>query len=280
MTRSMTRSTTRRFPAAAMSVLLALAACKDASTPPEESKESTRVVRVCADPNNLPFSNDRLEGFENRLAELVARELGAELAYVWKPQRRGFLRTGLKEKTCDVVIGLASEVDMALTTRPYYRSSYVVVRPDGLAPFASLDDARLETARIGVQLVGDDYNNTPPAHALARRGLVRNLVGFTVYGDYAQDSPPAEVVRAISRGDIDVAVAWGPMAGYFARAAEPPLAVDVLAAERDAGLPMRFEISMAVARGRAELRAELDAVIERCRGEIDAILDSYAVPRV
>jgi mxaJ protein len=257
---------------------LAIAAC---SAP---SSHEPRTLRVCADPNNLPFSNEREQGFENRIAEVVARELGAELHYVWKPQRRGFVRTGLRAGACDVVIGMAREVDMALTTRAYYRSSYVFVRPadvDAITrPIVSFDDPRLASLRIGVQLVGDDYSNSPPAHALARRGLAANLVGFTVYGDYAADSPPADVVRAVARGDIPVAVAWGPMAGYFAVRSERPLAIDVIAAESDGELPLRFDIAMAVARGRDDLRRQLDAVIERVQPEIDAILAVYGVPRV
>ena len=245
-------------------------------SPPEP-----RELRVCADPNNLPFSNQREEGFENRIAELIADELDARLVYEWRPQRRGFLRTGLNAGACDVVVGLASDVDMAWTTRPYYRSTYAFVRPRETPPVSSLDDAALRTRRIGVQIVGDDYSNTPPVHALARRGLAHNLVGYTVYGDYAQDSPAADVVRAVARGDIDLAIAWGPFAGYFARASNPPLEVEPLVpSPADADLPMQFDVSLAVKRGRASLPAELEGILERRREAIDAILDRYGVPRV
>lgn len=239
-------------------------------------------LRVCADPNNLPFSNRRGEGFENRLAELVARDLGRELLYVWRPQRRGFIRNGLSAGACDVVMGLPSRNDMALTTRPYYRSTYVVVARGG-APhrIRSFDDPALRDLRIGVQLIGDDYANSPPAHALARRGLVRGLVGYTVYGDYGEPNPPARVITAVARGEVDIAFAWGPMAGYFVRRSQTPLTLTPLAAERDdPGLPMTFAISMAVRPGDLALRAALDQLIVRRRSAIAAILAAHGVPRL
>ena len=239
-----------------------------------------RVLRVCADPNNLPFSNARGEGFENRIAELVARELGAELAYEWKPQRRGFLRTGVNAGACDVVLGLAAGVEMAATTQPYYESSYVAVRraADGDVGPLSLDDPTLAGLRLGVQVIGDDYTNSPPAHALARRGLARNLRGYTVYGDYAEDSPPADVVRAVALGEVDVAFAWGPIAGYHARRSAVPLQIVPLASGDPTDPPMRFAIAMAVRKDDDALRAELDHVIATRRDEITAILAAYGVP--
>ena len=240
-------------------------------------------LRVCADPNNLPYSNDRQEGFENHLAELVARDLGLDgVRYTWWPQRRGFLRNTLNVGACDVVMGMPSNADAALMTRPYYQSSYAFVsRADGhLAP-ASLDDPQLRRMRIGVQLVGDDGANSPPAHALSRRGIVRNVVGFSVYGNYAQESPASPIVSAVASGDIDMAIVWGPLAGYFASVAAVPLAVQPIP-DRDAptSLPFSFAISMAVRRNDAALRNRLDRVIVRRRGQIDRLLALYHVPRV
>jgi mxaJ protein len=238
------------------------------------------TLRVCADPNNLPFSNARGEGFENEIAGIVAKELGVRLAYEWKPQRRGFLRTGLNAGACDVVIGVPTELDMALTTRPYYRSSYAFLwQRSARRRIVSLDDPALKQLRIGVQLIGDDYANSPPSHALARRGLATNLVGFTVYGDYGQESPLADIVRAVERGTIDVAVAWGPLAGYFAKRSAVPLEVHAVRPSRgDGDLPMSFDISMAVAKGRRELKAQLDRVIASRRGDIRAVLARFGVP--
>lgn len=241
-----------------------------------------RELRVCADPNNLPFSNRAGEGFENRLAESVARDLHARVRYTWWPQHRGFIRNTLKAGKCDVLIGLPSTVELASVTRPYYRSTYVFVsrRDRGIA-VRSLDDPRLRRLRIGVQMIGDDGTNSPPAHALANRGIVDNVAGYSVYGDYAQPNPPARIVEAVAKGDVDLAVVWGPLAGYFAPRQAVPLALAPVTPQIDRPfLPFVFDVSMAVRRGDDKLRAELDSFIERRQPEIDALLDRYGVPRV
>jgi mxaJ protein len=261
-------------------LLIGAAACagKSAAAPVPPRRE----LRVCADPNNLPYSNRRLEGFENRLAEMVARDLHATVRYTWWPQHRGFIRNTLKAGTCDVLMGLPSSVELALTTRPYYRSTYVFVYPEnrGIA-VRSLDDPALRKLRVGVQMIGDDGTNSPPAHALANRGVIRNVVGYSVYADYAQPNPPARIVEAVARGDVDVAVVWGPLAGYFAPRQGVPLALVPVSPQIDRPyLPFVFDVSMAVRRGDDALRAELDSFIERRQGEIDALLARYGVPRV
>ena len=240
-----------------------------------------RELRVCADPNNLPFSNERREGFENRIAELVARDLHANLRYTWWAQRRGFLRSTLKAGLCDVVMGLPSDAEMALPTRPYYRSTYVFVsRADRHLDVRSLDDPRLATWRVGVQIIGDDYANAPPAHALARRGIVNNVVGYSVYGDYAQPNPPARIVEAVARGDVDVAIVWGPLAGYFADKQAVPMRVVPLLEETDKdGLRYAFDICIGIKKNREDLRDQVDQILIKRKKDIDAILDSYHVPR-
>jgi mxaJ protein len=239
-----------------------------------------RVLRVCADPNNLPFSNRAGEGFENKLAELVAKDLKAKVRYVWWAQRRGYVRNTLKDDRCDVWPGVATQVDMLATTRPYYRSSYVfVTRADRRLDIASFDDPRLTRLKIGVQMVGDDAQNTPPAHALARRGIIGNVRGFMLYGDYAQPNPPAEIVQAVDRGDVDVAVVWGPLAGYFAARAAHPLRLTPVQPWLDGPQwPMVFDISMGVRRDDAELKAELDRALQRHAREVQALLAAYRVP--
>lgn len=243
--------------------------------------EPRRVLRVSADPNNLPFTNERREGFENKIAELLAKEMGAELRYAWRAQRRGFFREALKGGECDVVLGVPSGFERALTTAPYYRSTYVFVsREDRGLKVRTFDDPALRTLKVGVQLVGDDGVNTPPAHALAARGIVDNVVGFTVYGDYARENPPARIVEAVAGGEIDVAVVWGPLAGYFARR-HRGLAVVPVEPDVDAtGLPLSFSIAMGVRKGDKPLRDEIDAILARRRDEIGKILDEYGVPRV
>jgi mxaJ protein len=239
-----------------------------------------RLLRVCADPNNLPFSNERGEGFENHLAELVARELGATVRYTWWPQRRGFVRNTLRAGLCDVVMGVPSSYELAWTTAPYYRSSYVFLwRADRPLALRSFDDPALKRLRIGVQLVGDDGANPPPVHALARRGIVENVVGYSVYGDYSEPNPPARVVEAVARGEVDVAIVWGPLAGYFARRQHVPLALEPVSPQIDLPfLPMVYDIAMAVRRGDDSLHAALNDVIRRRRGEIRALLEGAGVP--
>jgi mxaJ protein len=240
-----------------------------------------RTLRVCADPNNLPFSNERLEGFENKIVAVVAEELGANVEYTWWAQRRGFLRHTLNASLCDVVPGMLTGMERLRTTRPYYRSSYVfVTRADEPSP-ASFNDPVLREKTIGVQLVGDDGSNTPPAHALSRRGLVDNVRGFLLYADYSQPNPPARIIEALARGDIDVAIAWGPMAGYFAARAPMPLRVTPVMPEIDGPrLPMVWDISMAVRWEDDALRYEIGAALDRRRADVDAILAQYSVPRL
>jgi mxaJ protein len=259
---------------------LAASACSGKAVAP-----APRELRVCADPNNLPYSNRQLEGFENRLAEMAARDLNARVRYTWWPQHRGFIRNTLKAGTCDVVMGLPSSVELALTTRPYYRSTYVFVyRKDRGIAVRSFDDPALRKLRIGVQMIGDDGINSPPAHALANRGMVNNVVGYSVYGDYSQPNPPARIMEAVVRGDVDVAVVWGPLAGWFAGRPSfhpnVPLELVPVSPQIDRPyLPFVFDMSMGVRRGNDKLHAELDAFLERRQPEIDALLDRYGVPR-
>ena len=237
-------------------------------------------LRVCSDPNNLPFSNQQGEGFENKIADLVARDLGTEVQYSWWAQRRGFLRNTLNAGLCDVVIGYPA-AGPVLTTKPYYRSSYVfLTRSARRLRITSFNDPILRKLRIGVQLIGDDGANSPPAHALSRRGIVRNLVGFSVYGDYRTNSPPSAIVTAVAHGDVDAAAVWGPLAGYFAHLQSEPLDVVPVSPSTDANLPQTFDIAMAVRRGDEARRRELDAFIERHRADIDRVLADYRVPRV
>jgi quinoprotein dehydrogenase-associated probable ABC transporter substrate-binding protein len=252
------------------------------TAPPSASWREGHVLKVCADPNNLPFSNRRGEGFENKLAELVARDLNAKVEYTWWAQRRGFFRSTLKAGACDVVLGVPASFEMALTTSPYYRSSYVFVyRKGGKLKLDSFDDPQLKRLKIGVQMIGDDFANTPPAHALAARGIVDNVEGYTLYGDYSKENPPARIVGEVAAGKIDVAVVWGPLAGYFAPRQRVALAVVPVSPQIDRPfLPFVYDISMGVRRGDEPLRDALESILRRRRTEIEKILDDYGVPRV
>jgi mxaJ protein len=262
----------RLITAAAVAATAILGACSP----------QARVLRVCADPNNLPFSNARGEGFENKLVALIARDLGRKVEYTWWAQRRGYVRNTLKDDRCDVWPGVATRVEMVATTRPYYRSTYVFVsRADRGLDIASFDDPRLKSLTIAVQMIGDDSSNSPPAHALARRGIVNNVRGYMLYGDYAKPNPPAAIVEAVDRGEVDLAVVWGPLAGYFARQAHAPLTLTPVEPQVDDGRwPMAYDISMGVRRDDPELREALDEALDRRKAEIGRLLALYTVPGV
>jgi mxaJ protein len=239
-----------------------------------------RELKVCADPNNLPFSNRREQGFENELARLIARELHAQVKYVWWAQRRGNVRETLKAGLCDMIPGIASNLEMLATTRPYYRSSYVfVTRAADRIELSGFDDPRLRTLTVGVQMVGDDFANTPPAHALARRGVVDNVRGYMLYGDYAQENPPRAIVDDVARRRLDVALVWGPLAGYFARQSKPALHLQPVSPLIDGPmLPMAFDISIGVRKDDRALRRELDAVLAHNSAQVQALLRQYGIP--
>jgi mxaJ protein len=238
------------------------------------------VLRVCADPNNLPFSNQKQEGFENRIAELVAKDLGRTVQYYWQPQRRGFIRTTLRAGECDVVIGLPSMFELARVTKPYYRSAYYFVSPRARAlHIRSLDDPQLRRLRVGIEITGDDYDNPPAAQALAARHIIDNVRGFPVYGDYSSDHPSWGLMNALEHGDVDVAIAWGPLAGYVAHHAHTPLEMRPVTPQIDApSLRFAYDISMGVRRNDKALAAALDRAITRHAREIRAILTEYGVP--
>ena len=240
------------------------------------------ALRVCSDPNNLPFSDSTGAGFENRIAELIASDLDMHVEYTWWAQRRGFVRNTLRAGLCDVVMGIPSSYDLLLPTRPYYRSTYVfVTRRDRGLHFTSIDDPQLHTLRVGVQTVGDDYANTPPAHALARRGVIRNVRGYTVIGDYTKPHPASAIVSAVANGDVDVALVWGPLAGYFSGRETAPLTLEPVTPQVDTPfLPFVFDIALGVRREDTALRDRLEQVLVKRKSGIDSILAEYGVPRV
>ena len=248
---------------------LALASCR-----------GERTLTACADPNNLPFSNKAGEGLENKLAQMIASDLHAKLEYVWWAQRRGFVRNTLNDMKCDFWPGVGSNVEMLATTRPYYRSTYVFVsRADENLKGLTLDDPRLRSVTVGVQMVGDDASNTPPAHALSRRGIVENVRGHMLYGDYRQPNPAADIMRGVENGDVDVALVWGPLAGYFAAQSPVPLRIEpVTPWFDDMQWPMQFDISIGVRKDNQKLLKEIDRVLAARSSDIRALLKAYEVP--
>jgi mxaJ protein len=257
-------------------VLLAMAALQPYASMASEPDD----LRVCADPNNLPFSNHAGEGFENKLAEMVAQKFGKSVVYTWWAQRRGFIRHTLKAGDCDLVMGVPARYDLVETTRPYYRSTYVFVTQTARhLRLNAIDDPQLRGLAVGVHLIGDDGNNTPPAHVLGQQGIIDNVRGFMIYGDYREPDPPARLIEAVEHGEIDVAAAWGPLAGYVAKTSTVPLTVTPIAAgERFAPQQFQFEIAMGVRKGDHALRDRLNDFIAQNGSEIAALLADYGVP--
>lgn len=237
-------------------------------------------LRVCADPNNLPFSNEKGMGFENHIALLLAHDMGTTAEFSWRPQMRGFVRKGLKQGACDVYMGVPANYGPLLTTTSYYRSTYVFVyRANGPVHVRSLDDRALHTLRVGVHMIGDDYQNTPPAQALASRGIIDNVRGYPLVGDYSRPNPQARILEALERGEIDVAIVWGPFAGYFAKQMNAPFTiVPVVPAHDSSGELFAFDIAMGLRHSDTALARTLDTLLVRERPTIQKILSDYGVP--
>lgn len=233
------------------------------------------VLRVCADPRNLPFSNEAGEGFENALAELVAEKLGREgVSYTFFPQGVGFVRNTLGAYRCDVIMGYAQGDELVQNTNPYYRSAYALVVPPGsdLAGVTRLDDPRLQGKRLGV------VAHTPPATSLARLGLMDDAKPYDIMVDTRTQSPVADMFADLAAGEIDAALAWGPMAGYHAGQADPPLVVAPLTQEGEGAPRMTYRITMGVRPSDQEWKRRLNEVIAESQPEIDALLRRYGVP--
>jgi mxaJ protein len=230
-------------------------------------------LRVCADPNNLPFSNIKEQGFENRIAEIVAADLHAHLSYVWQRMGRGFVREFLNKGRCDLLIGIPTDFKPVLTTAPYYRSTYVfVVRRDAAYKPVSLEDPALRKVKIGVQALDEEY--TPPAEALMQRGMRDSLVTYHTVGEDAE-----AIVRAVLDKQVALAVVWGPLAGYWAHQNVASLECTPVQPESEPpGLPFTFEISIGVRRGNTALRDAVQQTLTRRNGEIRNILANFGVP--
>jgi mxaJ protein len=238
-----------------------------------------RELRVCADPNNLPFSNMRLEGFDNKIAALVASEMDATVRYIWEPQRRGFFRGTLKAGACDLVMDVPSGFSLVLATKPYYRSTYVFVYAKNKnLDLHSFDDPALHQLKIGLVALGQDGASTPPAHALGQRGIVANIVGFPLSDPDA--GPSGKIIAAIASGEIDVAIVWGPYAGYFAKQQPVDLAVVPVAPDDPPLLPLAYDMSIGVRPGDTAWKEHLEGILDRRHDDIQKILEAYGIPLV
>jgi len=271
--------------AIASALLLPLAApAQQGPTPVGED----RVLRVCEDPNNLPFSNRAGEGFENKIAELLARELGWTLEYTWFPQRMGFIRNTLRSRDpdsnrfkCDLVIGVPAGFELAATTQPYYRSTYALVyaKGKGLDSVAvpedllKLEPAKLKSLKLGV------VGQTPPADWLLKHRLFDQVVPYQRQSGDPERYPGEMVEKDLVAGTIDVAFVWGPIAGYFAQRAKSPALV-VVPFKPEPEIQFDFRIAMGVRFGEREWKERIERLVEANRPRIQAILAAYGVPQL
>jgi len=237
------------------------------------------VLRVCADPDALPVSNQTGECYENKLAELRAKTWNAKLEYAWWPVRRGFFGRGLNGRYCDVALTAPVGLDMAAVTGPYVRTMYVIVtRKDSGLDMISLADPRFKNLKIGVHLLNSDAENTPPAMTLSKYGVVGNLTGFTTF--YSDLDRPEDIFKALVNKNIDVAIVWGPLAGYWATRVGADLSIrPVQEAEVD-GIPFAFSLGMATRRRDRALRDSLQTFIDTHQGEIQNIMKEFGVPQL
>ncbi|HEV8388238.1 MAG TPA: substrate-binding domain-containing protein [Dongiaceae bacterium] len=232
------------------------------------------ALRVCSDPGNMPFSNVKGEGFENKIAELFAAKLGVPVKYTWFPQATGFLRNTLRARRCDLVIGMVSGAEMVFSTNPYYHSTYVMVtrRADGITA-DRLDDPKLQSLKIGL------IAGTPPASVAARNGLMAHARPYDLLVDTRIDSPSRRMIEDLAAGDIDVALLWGPLGGYFAAQHGDLLTVTPLVHEAKSSR-MDYYIAMGVRPGEAHWKGDIDKLLAENKDQIQAILREYHVPQL
>lgn len=258
----------------------ALAACLAALlTPPSSAALAATAeavdrttLRVCADPNNLPYSNEKGEGFENKIAELLAKDLGVPVRYTWYPDSMGFIRNTLRARQCDLVIGTIAGNEMLQNTNPYYRSAFsLVYRADSGLELESIDETKLRSLKIGI------IAGTPPATTLAQKGLLGNLRSYALVVDTRHEHPAQDLVHDVAEGEIDVGIVWGPIAGYFAKHESNPLVVVPLRTETPA-IRYDYRITMGVRPNEPEWKRDINELIRKHQPEINHILLEYGVP--
>ncbi|MGH6682737.1 MAG: quinoprotein dehydrogenase-associated putative ABC transporter substrate-binding protein, partial [Pseudolabrys sp.] len=265
----------RLLGAALFAALLATAAAAQATDSPDPSLKS---LTICADPGNMPLSNDKGEGFENKIAQVLGKELGTGVSYYWRPSvERGLMRTTLSAGNCDIWMDMASDTDGAVTTEPLYRSTFVFAyRNDkGYSTFKTLDDPRLQKLRIGV------FQVSAIRQALAEHGVMSNTVihYLSHNGDLVPQNQPSYQVQQVIDGKLDVAAAWGPLAGYYKTMKHAPLIIQPVNLIDDT-VPLEFDMALAVPRGRPDIKAAVDRALNARKTEIHQILDDFGVPLV
>jgi quinoprotein dehydrogenase-associated probable ABC transporter substrate-binding protein len=235
------------------------------------------ILRVCADPNNLPFSNQAGEGVENKLAELLAKTWDSKLVYVWWAAPRGLARM-LNGNYCDLLMQVPAEYDIAGVTRPYYRTAYVIVQKKNASHLVtSLDDPALKTMKIGVHLFAADGENTPPAMALSAHGVVGNLVGFqTSY--MGGMNHPEDIIKAVVTDSIDLAIVWGPIAGYYAKQLRADLVLTPVQNDTLTHIPFIFSMGLGTRRRERAFKDSLQKFLDTQAPQIQDLLQQYGIP--
>ncbi len=270
-----------RLTTAALAAVI-LSSAMSTSTRADEADE---VLRVCQDPNNLPFSNIKGEGIENKLAELLAQKLGRKLEYFSFPQRMGFVRNTLRFKLpgtnyrCDIIMGVPSGFDQVAVTKPYYRSTYVLVFPKGKGldnvktkkDFLQLDPQQLKKLKVGL------YDRSPASQWLTRRGLLEQAVPYRMMNADPDQYPGEIIEKDLAAGKIDAAVVWGPLGGYFAKKVKQP-ELSIVPLTSEPGVNFQYEMAMGVRFGEKEWKAQIDKFLDENKAEINAILHDFNVP--
>jgi quinoprotein dehydrogenase-associated probable ABC transporter substrate-binding protein len=266
-----------RLPGRRLALAALLAAVPGTAAAQRPAMPTPGLLRVCTDPNNLPVSDSLNQGIENKIAQLIADTWHSKLQYVWWRQGFGYFMRGLNGLYCDVEISAPQGIDIVATTKPYYRSSYVFLyRKDSGLNITSLDDSVLKRLKIGINMIGSDGDASPPAEALKSHGVVGNLVGFSTF--FSDIHRPEDVVNAVVDKTVDVAIVWGPIAGYFGAKAKTPLVLNPIVSDPKTGIPFSYGITMATGRRNKALRDSLQTFIDQHQDKIDGILRSFGVP--
>lgn len=261
-----------RLAPASITLALALGLLSTATAAPNHEGRNSSYLTVCGDPNNLPFSNDKMEGFENRIAEIIAKTLERPLHYRWWPQSLGFVRNTLRVRMCDLIMGITSVNEMVQNSNPYYRSVYSLVqRQDDTPRIGSLSDPALKSLRIGV------VAGTPPATLITRYGLMDRTRPYLRTVDTRHSTPATQAVEDVAAGEIDVAVIWGPIAGYFGGLQDPPLLVTPLP-ERVDGIELAFNVSMGLRHREKRWKHQINRLIDQLKPEFQQVLMEYRIP--
>ncbi len=233
-----------------------------------------RALRVCADPSNLPFSSEKGDGFENKIADLIADELKVPVEYTWFPMSTGFVRQTLFSKRCDVIIGYAQGDELVLNTNAYYRSTYALITKKGgpIDGVTELSDPKLSGKKLGI------IANTPPAYLMAKHNLMGNAKPYPLMVDRRFESPQEQMVKDIASGEIDGGVLWGPFAGWLAKQSKEPMSVVAIKADPELSTKMSYGVTLGVRLSDNDWKKQLNTVLRKRRADIDKVLLDFGVP--